>query len=35
MIEPVGRGATSLKNAQDPFAAENRRVEIGRAKPAS
>lgn len=35
MIEPVGVGANAPKNAKDPFAAENRRVEIGRATPPS
>jgi outer membrane protein OmpA-like peptidoglycan-associated protein len=35
MIEPVGVGANAPKNAKDPFAAENRRVEIGRAVPPS
>ena len=33
MIEPVGVGANAPKNSKDPFAAENRRVEIGRAVP--
>lgn len=33
MITPVGVGANTLKNAKDPFAPENRRVEIGRATP--
>ena len=33
MIAPVGVGATAPKNSKDPFAAENRRVEIGRAAP--
>lgn len=35
MLEAVGRGATAPKVGNDPFAAENRRVEIGRvgAKP--
>jgi len=28
----VGLGANALKNAKDPFSAENRRVEIGRAE---
>ena len=32
MLAPVGVGASSLKNAKDPFSAENRRVEIGRAE---
>jgi OOP family OmpA-OmpF porin len=31
MLTPVGQGANEPKNAKDPFAAENRRVEIGRA----
>jgi outer membrane protein OmpA-like peptidoglycan-associated protein len=35
MIAPVGVGANAPKNAKDPFAPENRRVEIGRATPAS
>ncbi|MBA4178065.1 MAG: hypothetical protein C0505_16130 [Leptothrix sp. (in: Bacteria)] len=35
MIVPVGVGANAPKNAQDPFAPENRRVEIGRATPPS
>ena len=30
MLSPVGVGASTLKNASDPFSAENRRVEIGR-----
>lgn len=33
MIAPVGVGSNAPKNAKDPFAAENRRVEIGRATP--
>ncbi len=33
MILPVGVGANAPKNTKDPFAAENRRVEIGRATP--
>ena len=33
MIAPVGVGATVPKNSKDPFAPENRRVEIGRATP--
>ncbi|MEF7614128.1 OmpA family protein [Aquincola sp. MAHUQ-54] len=33
MLEAVGLGATSPKVGNDPFAAANRRVEIGRAKP--
>lgn len=35
MIAPVGVGAAAPKNAKDPFAPENRRVEIGRATPPS
>ncbi len=35
MIQPVGVGANAPKNAKDPFAPENRRVEIGRATPPS
>ncbi|MFY9512979.1 MAG: OmpA family protein [Rubrivivax sp.] len=35
MLTPVGVGANALKNSKDPFAAENRRVEIGRATPPS
>ncbi len=35
MITPVGVGANAPKNAKDPFAPENRRVEIGRATPPS
>jgi outer membrane protein OmpA-like peptidoglycan-associated protein len=35
LILPVGVGANVPKNAKDPFAAENRRVEIGRATPPS
>ena len=35
MIEPVGVGANAPKNIKDPFAPENRRVEIGRAAPPS
>lgn len=35
MLEPVGEGSSVPKNAKDPFAAENRRVEIGRAAPPS
>jgi len=31
MLAPVGQGATAPKNQRDPFAPENRRVEIGRA----
>ena len=33
MIAPVGVGSAAPKNAKDPFAPENRRVEIGRATP--
>jgi OmpA-OmpF porin, OOP family len=33
MLLPVGLGSTVPKNPKDPFAAENRRVEIGRATP--
>jgi OmpA-OmpF porin, OOP family len=35
MISPVGVGSAAPKNSKDPFAAENRRVEIGRATPPS
>ena len=35
MIAPVGVGAAEPKNPKDPFAPENRRVEIGRATPPS
>ena len=35
LILPVGIGTAAPKNAKDPFAAENRRVEIGRATPPS
>lgn len=35
MLSPVGVGANAPKNSKDPFAAENRRVEIGRATPPS
>lgn len=35
MIAPVGVGANAPKNSKDPFAPENRRVEIGRAAPPS
>jgi OmpA-OmpF porin, OOP family len=35
MLTPVGQGANVPKNTKDPFAAENRRVEIGRATPPS
>ena len=35
MLAPVGVGANVPKNSRDPFAAENRRVEIGRATPPS
>jgi flagellar motor protein MotB len=31
MLAPVGVGSAQPKNSRDPFAAENRRVEIGRA----
>lgn len=34
MLAPVGLGANMPKNAKDPFSAENRRVEIGRADAA-
>ena len=34
MLMPVGVGANAPKNAKDPFSAENRRVEIGRAEAA-
>jgi OOP family OmpA-OmpF porin len=30
MLQAVGLGSTALKNTSDPYAAENRRVEIGR-----
>jgi outer membrane protein OmpA-like peptidoglycan-associated protein len=33
MLVPVGLGSTVPKNPKDPLAAENRRVEIGRATP--
>lgn len=33
MLVPVGLGSTVPKNPNDPLAAENRRVEIGRATP--
>ena len=33
MLSTAGAGASEPKNAADPFAAENRRVEIGRATP--
>jgi OOP family OmpA-OmpF porin len=33
MLVPVGLGSTVPKNVKDPLAAENRRVEIGRATP--
>ena len=33
MLATAGAGAKELKNATDPFAPENRRVEIGRATP--
>lgn len=35
LILPVGVGTAAPKNPKDPFAAENRRVEIGRATPPS
>ena len=35
MISPVGVGSAAPKNSKDPFAPENRRVEIGRATPPS
>ena len=35
LLSPVGLGANAPKNSKDPFAAENRRVEIGRATPPS
>jgi OmpA-OmpF porin, OOP family len=35
LLTPIGQGANVLKNAKDPFSAENRRVEIGRATPPS
>ena len=35
MIAPVGVGSNVPKNPKDPFAPENRRVEIGRATPPS
>ena len=35
MLTPVGVGANVPKNTKDPFAPENRRVEIGRATPPS
>ena len=35
MIVPVGVGANAPRNSKDPFAPENRRVEIGRAAPPS
>jgi outer membrane protein OmpA-like peptidoglycan-associated protein len=35
MIAPVGVGSNAPKNPKDPFAPENRRVEIGRATPPS
>jgi len=35
MIAPVGVGSNAPKNSKDPFAPENRRVEIGRAAPPS
>jgi outer membrane protein OmpA-like peptidoglycan-associated protein len=35
MLTPVGVGSNAPKNSKDPFAPENRRVEIGRAAPPS
>lgn len=35
LLDPVGLGSNVPKNTKDPFAAENRRVEIGRATPPS
>lgn len=35
LLSPIGQGANVLKNPKDPFAPENRRVEIGRATPPS
>jgi outer membrane protein OmpA-like peptidoglycan-associated protein len=35
MLTPVGQGSAVPKNTRDPFAPENRRVEIGRAMPPS
>lgn len=35
MLSTVGVGASAPKNSKDPYAAENRRVEIGRATPPS
>lgn len=35
MLSPVGEGSNVPKNPKDPFAPENRRVEIGRATPPS
>jgi len=35
MLSAVGEGANELKNPNDPFGAENRRVEIGRSAPPS
>jgi outer membrane protein OmpA-like peptidoglycan-associated protein len=35
MLTPVGVGSNLPKNSKDPFAPENRRVEIGRATPPS
>jgi OOP family OmpA-OmpF porin len=35
MLDPVGLGSSVPKNSKDPYAPENRRVEIGRAVPAS
>ncbi len=34
MLKPMGVGADDLKNPNDPYGAENRRVEIGRANAA-
>ncbi len=35
LLTPVGVGSNAPKNSKDPFAPENRRVEIGRASPPS
>jgi OmpA-OmpF porin, OOP family len=35
LLQPVGLGVSVPRNPKDPFAAENRRVEIGRASPPS
>lgn len=35
LLAPVGVGSNAPKNSKDPFAPENRRVEIGRATPPS